>query len=446
MDGTDALRRLPRVDAVIAALGEGTSPWVGRAARAAIDHLRQRVLDGDTMPEDPQDVVVEAARARLDTWRRPAKRRVVNATGVVLHTNLGRAPWTDDAVAAASAAASAYTDLEVRLEVGQRGGRLTGVADRLARLTGAEAGIAVNNGAAAVLLALTALAHDRDVVVSRGELVEIGGSFRVPDVVAAGGARLVEVGTTNRTRRADVEEAVGPDTAVLLRVHRSNFRVEGFTASVPLSELVEVARARGLAVVVDEGSGSLDDVGDEPGVRRCVAEGADVVAFSGDKLLGGPQAGLLVGTRTAIGRLRSHPLYRALRLDKTLLAALDATLRAHEFGEQTRVDAMLVADPAWLEARASAWAEALRGRGVVCEVGRSVDRVGGGALAEVDVPGPVLFVDVAHPHRTADALRRGTPAVLVRVRDDRVEVHPRTVLEGEDDDLVARLAAVARGR
>lgn len=434
------LRDLPRVDVVLA--DARLADWPRELARAAVrevlDEVRASVRDGGALPDDVAGAVAE----RLTAWTAGAYRPVINATGVVLHTNLGRAPWAEAAIEAGMAAARGYGNVEVRLADGSRGGRLDGVRDKLCRLTGAEDAIAVNNNAAAVLLALTALARGRDVLVSRGELVEIGGSFRVPDVVASGGANLVAVGTTNRTRAADYDAAACEATAVILTVHPSNFRMEGFVQAPRTDELAAVAQAHGLTVVADLGSGALDTVGAEPGVRDALRDGADVVAVSADKLLGGPQAGLLVGRADVIRRLRAHPLYRALRLDKVVIAALDATLGMRLAGRPTPVEAMLAG--VGLDARVDRVFAALHARGVPCERVDIEGRAGGGSRPEEGLPGPGIAVDVASPDRAIHALRTSDPAILCRIHQDRVIVDCRTVADREEEALVAGLAAVAR--
>ncbi|HEY2354514.1 MAG TPA: L-seryl-tRNA(Sec) selenium transferase, partial [Gaiellaceae bacterium] len=321
------LRDLPSVDELAREAGD---PLAVDAARAVIDRAREEIQAG----ADPGDL---AARLRdeLTDARRPRLRGVLNATGVVIHTNLGRAPLAEEALARVVAAGRGYSNLEYDLDAGERGSRQDHAAAVLRRLTGAEAALVVNNNAGAVLLALAALAEGREVVVSRGELIEIGDGFRIPDVLARSGARLVEVGTTNRTRAADYEQAIGPDTAVLLRVHQANFRVVGFEERPKLEEVAEVARRHDLPLVDDLGSGHVFPSNtlllsqSEPTVREALAGGADLVCFSGDKLLGGPQSGIVLGRAELVERLRRHPLQRALRIDKLSLAALEGTLLLH---------------------------------------------------------------------------------------------------------------------
>lgn len=400
------------------------------------------------------DALHEAVARRLA----PRLRRVINATGVVLHTNLGRAVLSEAAREAVAGVAGVFSNLEMDLETGERGSRQTHVEDLLRRLTGAEAALVVNNNAAAVLLALSALAAGREVVVSRGELVEIGGSFRIPEVMAQGGARLVEVGTTNKTRLEDYRSALGPDTALLLKVHPSNYRLVGFTEEVPLADLAALGREAGIPVMFDAGSGALLDLGrwgirGEPVIREAVAAGADLVAFSGDKLLGGPQAGILVGRSAWIARCRRHPLARALRAGKLPLAALEATLKHYE-DEGTALREvptlrMLTAAPADLAARAEDLAGLLReagGAGVEVDLLPGASRAGGGALPEVDLPTTLVAVAPRHlsAGAAAAALRRQDPPVLVRVAADRLLLDPRTLLPGDERLLALAFAAVMR--
>lgn len=434
-------RQLPKVDRLAEDPRLSAFPprVVVGAARQVLDELRADIGARRlaTLPD-----VVELVARRAELLLRGRTQRVINATGVVLHTNLGRAPWAPSVVAAMRDAAG-YCNLELDLDAGRRGGRMAGVTALMRHLTDGEAALVVNNGAAAVLLALTALAGGREVVCSRGELVEIGGSFRVPDVVASGGARLVEVGTTNRTRASDYAAAVGDRTAVLLRVHTSNFRVEGFTESPDRDALVAVAARHGLAVVEDVGSGSLEGFAGEPSVRDAVRAGVDVVVFSGDKLLGGPQAGIAVGKAAAIDRMYRHPLYRALRVDKVILSAVERTLGLHAAGERTPVDEMLRVTSDVLATRAEALRAALDEAEVPCEVAEDVGRVGGGALPMLDLPTRVVRVAHPDPNALAARLRGGRPAVVARVADDRLVLDVRTLADA-DLGLVAK--AVARAR
>jgi L-seryl-tRNA(Ser) seleniumtransferase len=381
-----------------------------------------------------------AVAARLSADARPRLRRVINATGVVLHTNLGRAPLSKAAMDALAVAAG-YGNLELDLETGKRGERAALVGGLLTSLFGAGAAFAVNNNAAAVLLALTSLCKGKEVIVSRGQLVEIGGAFRMPDVMRLSGARMVEVGTTNRTRVADYEQAVTPKTAALLRVHTSNFRVTGFTESATLTELGEVARRHGVLLIDDLGSGATHAMGDEPTVAESVAH-CDVVTFSGDKLLGGPQAGIVVGREEPVRRMARHPLARAVRIDKLTLAALEATLRQRLAGHEVDipVERMLRATALDLRRRAALWSVKLADRGVETEIIEGTSAVGGGSLPEHALP-TVLLAVKGSASRLATALRKGEPPVIARIEGDRCCLDPRTVLRGEDETLIDAVEA-----
>src|SRR5207248_3659405 len=370
--------------------------------------------------------------------RRPRLRRAINATGIVVHTNLGRAPLAEAALERVREVGRGYSNLEYDLSSGVRGSRQDHVSDLLRRLTGAEAALVVNNNAAAVLLVLAALAEGREVIVSRGELIEIGDGFRIPDVLARSGARLREVGTTNRTRAADYEAAVGPETAALLRVHQSNFRLVGFAAQPTVTELAKVAARHGLPLVDDLGSGVLGELADEPSARQSLADGADLVCFSGDKLLGGPQAGIVAGRAELIERLRRHPLQRALRIDKLGLAALEGTLLLYLEPEralrEVPVLRMLHEEPSAIRARAERLAAAVDG-----EVEETVARVGGGALPLAELPSFACAVEES----LARALRVGEPPVVGIVRDGRLLLDCRTLTDGEAD-LVAQAVRACR--
>lgn len=456
------LRRLPKVDELlrdeaVRGLLDRAPRWaVVDAIRLELEVLRARLLaeerprvakdagDGEPLRVDPSRLA-----KRLDELLCPSLRRVLNATGVVLHTNLGRAPLPTRALARIDEVARGYSNLEFQLDEGRRGSRYEHLSALLSRLTGVESALVVNNGAGAVLLVLAALAAGREVIVSRGELVEIGGSFRVPDVMRASGARLVEVGTTNRTHRRDYERAITTDTAVLLKVHRSNFALVGYTAEVSVAELSELAAARGLACVVDLGSGGLVSTTElglapEPLVQEAVAAGADVVTCSGDKLLGGPQAGLVLTRARYLDVLRGHPLLRALRPDKLSLAALEATLELYRDGlaqDEVPALAMLAASPSVLRARA----EALRARIVVHAPWLALSiipvrsAVGGGALPLAEPPS--FAVAVTHPQlgpaALAARLRTAAPPLIARVADDRLLCDVRTLADDELD-LAAR--------
>jgi len=421
------LRDLPSVDELARTSDD---PLAVEAARVVVARARERIRAGT----DPGDLG-EELRAQLRAARAPRLRRVLNATGVIVHTNLGRAPLAEAALEHVAHAAAGYSNLEYDLDAGARGSRQTHVAELLHRLTGAEAALVVNNNAAAVLLALAALAEGREVVVSRGELIEIGDGFRIPDVLARSGARLREVGTTNRTRAADYDAAVGPETAVLLRVHQSNFRVVGFTELPTVEELSHVARSHGLVLVDDLGSGALVDVGDEPTARASLSAGADLVCFSGDKLLGGPQAGIVVGRGELVERLRRHPLQRALRADKLTLAALEGTLRlALEAPDEVPVLRMLREPAESVRARAERLAALVGG-----EVEETIARAGGGALPLAELPSYACAVE----QELAQPLRAGDPPVVGIVRDGRLLLDCRTLTDAE---VVAVAAAIAVAR
>ena len=449
-----ALRLLPSVDRLLAHPLLASLPATRArtdAVRQALAEARRAILAGAEPP--PIDALARAAVSALAALERPSLRRVINATGVILHTNLGRAPLSQAALEAMVAAGSGYSNLEYDLEAGARGSRFSHLDGVLRRVTGAEAGIAVNNNASAILLMLSALCAGREVIVSRGQAVEIGGGFRIPDIMRQSGAALVEVGTTNRTRLSDYEEALTERTGAILRVHSSNFRIIGFTESVPVTQLAPLARARGVPLIDDVGSGALLDVrryglAAEPLVRDSVSAGADLVLFSGDKLLGGPQAGVIVGRAATVARLRKHPLMRALRLDKVTIALLSATLLHYVRGEAEReipVWRMIAAHPEALEARACAWLRALPALdGVAAAVEPVQSTVGGGSLPGETLPSYALTLRATRRPAVwamgvAAALRAGEPAVVARVEDDRLVVDPRTVLPEEGDRLVAAL-------
>lgn len=430
-------RALPSIDRLCRLVPDAPHALAVREARALVAEVR----GGAAAPED----WAAALAARVAAARRTRLRRVINATGIVLHTNLGRAPLSARAAAAVAEMSDGWCNLELDLDTGARGERLGGVVEPLRALTGAEDAVAVNNGAAAVLLALTAVAAGRGVVVSRGELVEIGGSFRVPDVITACGARLVEVGTTNRTRAADLARGVTPDVAAILRVHPSNYRVVGFTESPSREETTAAARAAGVTYIEDLGSGALIEGLGEPTVREVVTAGADLVCFSGDKLLGGPQAGIVVGRADLIARLRRHPLYRALRLDRLVLAALEATLRETLAGEVPPAVAMIRAQPAELKARATGLAARLRAVGIDAAVLPDQGFSGGGALPGEGLPTYVVAVRAPRVDAVAKALRAGEPPVVARVADGALRFDPRTVRPSDESQLVEAIrAAVPR--
>jgi len=455
-------RDIPSIDAVlrrpalrVAAETFGHAAAAG-AVRTAALALRERLgEDGTFTPEDPSSWIEQRALHALDARETASLRTVINATGVIIHTNLGRAPLSAEAAARAASVAQGYSNLEFDLDAGTRGHRHVHAERLLCSLTGAEAAVVVNNNAGAVLLALAALAAGREVIVSRGELVEIGGGFRVPDVMTQSGAALREVGTTNRTRLADYAAAISDRTAAILRVHPSNFRIEGFTERADLRELAELADRFSLPLVEDLGSGWLGlephpSLRDEPSVIASLREGADLVAFSGDKLLGGPQAGVLVGGHGWIDRLRRHPLMRALRVDKLTYAALEATLALWmrpAARRQIPVYRMLTATADEIGRRA----EDLRARlqtesHVRCEIVDGESTIGGGSAPGSLLPTRLLSIDITgmSAANLDSRLRSGDPPIVTRILDDRVVVDLRTVAEEEEDALVASLLACRR--
>ncbi len=449
---TSPYRRLPSVDRLLnddrlAFFRDAIAPQIAvETAREVLERVREAIAGGQTAPA--YDEIVASLVSRLSELTTPALRRVINATGVIIHTNLGRAPLSPEATAAMSAISGGYSNLELDLAGGERGNRQGDVEALLCRLTGAEAALAVNNNAAALLLALSALARRKEVIISRGQLVEIGGGFRIPEIMAESGARLVEVGTTNRTYLRDYESAIGDRTAAILLVHTSNFRVVGFTESVPAAELARLAHSRGLLLLDDPGSGCLLDttrfgLGKEPTLQESLAAGADLIFSSGDKLLGGPQAGIVVGRRELVENLKKHPLARSGRLDKGAIAALATTLRHYvknEAVEKIPVWRMIALPVAAIEARAKAWARAA-GKGAKVLDGRSM--VGGGSLPEESLPTKLLAlagssIDVA---TLARRLRLGERPVIARVERDTLLLDPRTVNPEDDAALVSALLA-----
>ncbi|MCC7372400.1 MAG: L-seryl-tRNA(Sec) selenium transferase [Chloroflexi bacterium] len=445
-------RALPSVDRLLQdeRLGEAlrTRPRerVVAVARDVLAEAREAIGAGRT-PGDAATLAVEV-HARLDAEPRLPLRRAVNATGVVVHTNLGRAPLSPAALAAMAEIGAGYSNLEFDLEAGARGSRHEHVTGLVRQLTDAEDALVVNNNAAAVLLTLIALAAGREVVISRGELVEIGGGFRIPDVLRQSGATLVEVGTTNRTYTRDYEDATSERTAAWLWVHNSNYRVIGFTHAPALPELAAAAHARGVPLIADLGSGSLLDtsrygLAREPLVQEVVAAGADLVCFSGDKLLGGPQAGIIVGYKALVGQLKRHPLTRAIRPDKATIAALGATLGHFVNGEAERevpVWRMISARPTDIEARAARLIAALGPSGAGWEILDGASAIGGGSLPGETLPTRLLAAPSSlDPSALAAKLRTARPAVVGRIERGRLVLDLRTVLPHEDDALLAVL-------
>jgi len=440
----EALRQRGAVRELEAAFGADATV---NALRAGAEQLREAIAAGHG-PADSEAAgatIERGARQVLAAGARGSLRPVINATGVVIHTNLGRAPIAAAALARVAAMAGGYANLEYDLAEGRRGSRTVHAESLLTALTGAEAAVVVNNNAAATLLILTGLAHGREVVISRGELVEIGGGFRVPDIMRQSGATLREVGTTNRTRVNDYTATVTPATAMFLRVHPSNFRIEGFTERPSLADLVQAGRATGVPVVEDIGSGCLvEDLAGEPSVQASIAAGVDLVCFSGDKLLGGPQCGIIAGTRALVDRLRTHPLMRALRADKVTFAILEATLAEYVAGraaETVPVQRMLHTTADEVEVRAKALGERLASHGWQISLMSGTSAVGGGSAPGVALPTVLLAIARAADSAAATEawLRTLDPPVIARIENDRVVLDLRTVLPGQDELLSASL-------
>jgi L-seryl-tRNA(Ser) seleniumtransferase len=457
----DLRRRIPQVgrlldrEAMRAAIEARGRAVVERAVQAQVADLRRLAEESDASAFDH---ALEALEARvLAASERAALhslKRVINATGVVVHTNLGRAPLSPQIATHVGRIAASYSNLEYDLERGDRGHRESHLEGRLQVMLRAEASVIVNNNAAAVLLAVNTFAEGRDVLVSRGELVEIGGSFRIPEILRKGGARLVEVGTTNRTRLSDFAGAITPQTGLILRVHPSNFRIVGFTESTELKDLVALGRQRSVTVVEDLGSGLLEQMKEplnhEATIAESLAAGVDVVTASGDKLLGGPQAGLLVGRKRSVDPLRRNPLYRALRVDKMTIAALDSVLLLHEAGrrEELPVPRMLAMAKETIHARAEALRDRLAGRGISGLDVRAVNSaVGGGAAPDLALPSAALAVNRPgeSPDGLARRLRESSVPIIVRIEDDVVLFDLRTVLPGEEDEIERTLLELWKG-
>jgi L-seryl-tRNA(Ser) seleniumtransferase len=443
----EQLRQREAVRALEARYGRTAVVDALRAEAAAFrERLTATPASHDTHPEDVPATLERAAAARLAITQAPSLVSVINATGVIVHTNLGRAPLSSSAVTRVTALATGYTNLEYDIANGGRGRRDVHAERLLCGLTGAERAVIVNNNAAATLLSLAALAAGREVIVSRGELVEIGGGFRVPDIMAQSGAHLREVGTTNRTRAADYAAAIADRTALILRVHPSNFTIDGFTERPRLDELVALGRRFSIPVVEDLGSGLLDDAVDvpalrlEPSVRSSVTSGVDLVTFSGDKLLGGPQAGIIAGREAVVSQIRRHPLMRALRADKMTYAALEATLEEYAAGrarDTVPVLRMLTLSADAIAARADALARTLAAAGIVVEVIDGASTIGGGSAPGSQLPTRLVALAVPAA-RLAAGLRAGDPPVIARIDNDRVVIDLRTV-KPELDETLAHL-------
>lgn len=455
--GNQRLRDIPSVDRLLSR--QPTAELIdafGREAvvdalRAVLESVRADVRDGASIPDDA--ALVERGSFRLRNQLAPTLRPLINATGVIIHTNLGRAPLSEATRRAIDRIGRGYSTLEYDLQEGSRGHRTVHAERLLCQLTGAESALVVNNNAGAVLLTLTALAQGRGVVISRGQLVEIGGGFRVPDVMAQSGARIIEVGTTNRTHLYDYENvlAVDEEIGLILRAHHSNFRIVGFTSEPSLAELADVGVRHGLPVVDDLGSGALIEttqfgLGHEPMVQESIAGGAAVVCFSGDKLLGGPQAGIITGQAAYVDPLKSHPLARALRPDKLCLAGLQETLLHYlrdEAIEEVPVWRMIATPLDTLANRAASWRDRLQRAGIPCEVVPGHSTVGGGSLPGETLPTKLVAVSTEHPDALATALRQGEPAVIARIESEQLLLDPRTVLEQDQEALLERVMAAA---
>jgi L-seryl-tRNA(Ser) seleniumtransferase len=443
------LRNIPSVESLLQAaeepIGAYGRPLVTQALRESLEAIRADVRAGGAVPSNRE--ILSLAEIRLASWTRPTLEPVINATGVILHTNLGRAPLSQSTISAMSAVSAGYSTLEFDLQTGKRGSRLLHAEALLQRLTGAEAAIVVNNNAAAVLLTLSALAKGKRAIIARSQMVEIGGSFRVPDVMKQSGAKLVEVGSTNKTHLADYEEALVTQNAILrnvvIRAHRSNFRIVGFTEEPSLQEICGLAHAHNAIVIDDLGSGTFFNVekyglAHEPTIQESLDAGADVVTFSGDKLLGGPQAGIILGRKELLDKIKKHPLARAVRADKTCLAGISATL-LHYLKDEAEAEIpiwrMISQAPDALKARAEAWQrEAGQGAVVAAE-----STVGGGSLPGENLPTFVLSLELPKPNNFLNKLRQQNPAIIARTENDRVLFDPRTVLPEENGIFLATL-------
>ena len=451
----ELLRNLPKVDLLCNApeltvmAAEYGDKAVVEAARQVLDAVRQGILEGTLQQLPSRQELVEQVRKCVRRNARPSLRRVINGTGILLHTNLGRACLSEKAVQAAAEAARGYSNLEYDIEAGQRGSRYVHVEKLLCGLTGAESALVVNNNAAAVLLVLSALTQGGEVPVSRGELVEIGGSFRVPDIMESCGAQLKEVGTTNKTHLSDYENAIGPNTKALMKVHTSNYRIVGFTETPSLARLVELGHAHGLPVIEDLGSGSLLDleqfgIHGEPTVQQSLKAGVDVVSFSGDKLLGGPQAGIILGKQEYLNKLKKHPLTRAMRVDKMTLAALEATLcsYAQDRAGEIPVIAMLSAKEADLRIKAGCLAGLLAKTGISASVIPVESQVGGGSVPNQNLSSYAVALE-GNANGWEEKLRLGDPCVIGRIHRDQYLLDVRTLWETDFPALVEAIGEVS---
>jgi len=446
----NSLRDLPSVEQLLQnadhLIQEFGRPLTLDALRTTLDEIRARFKLNPETALPSTDLVLSQAESHLTTWTASTLYPVINATGVILHTNLGRAPLSKATIQAMNDVASNYSNLEFDLSTGKRGSRLIHAESVLQKLTGTEAALVVNNNASAVLLVLSALANKKNVIIARSQLVEIGGGFRVPDVMKQSGAKLMEVGTTNKIRLSDYETALAEKSALVMRAHRSNFKIVGFTEEPELKEIVDVAHKANAIVVDDLGSGALIDtskygLAHEPTVQESLNAGVDIVCFSGDKLLGGPQAGIIIGKKDLINKIKKHPLARAVRADKTCLAGITTTLTHYlkdEAEQEIPIVKMMSFTAEQVKVRAEAWRKAL-GQG---EVIKSESTVGGGSLPEESMPTFVLVLNVKSPDRFLKKLRESWPPIVARVEDDNVYLDPRTVFEEQEENLISILRSL----
>ena len=446
----NSLRDLPSIEQLLQnatdLVDEYGRPLTLDALRLTLDETRARFKSDPESALPSSDKILSQAESHLSAWTTPTLEPVINATGVILHTNLGRAPLSNATIQAMNEVASNYSNLEYDLPKGKRGSRLIHAESVLQKLTGAEAALVVNNNASAILLVLSALANKKRVVIARSQLVEIGGGFRIPDVMKQSGAKLVEVGTTNKIRVSDYESALEEKTALVMRAHRSNFKIVGFTEEPGLKEIVDVSHKADVIVVDDLGSGALIDtakygLAHEPTVQESLAAGADIVCFSGDKLLGGPQAGIIIGKRNLLDKIKKHPLARAVRADKTCLAGVTATLTHYLKDEaewEIPIVKMMSLTSEQVKVRAEAWRDAL-GQGNVAE---SESTVGGGSLPEESMSTFVLSLNVKSPDKLLKKMRESSPPVIARTENDKVLLDPRTVLEDQDEKIISALRSL----
>jgi len=456
------LRTLPGVDTLLDALlaeipaGQVPRSVLTASAREALEATRRAIFNGEDPTVDLASVLT-LAHERIDAKMRPNLTRVVNGTGVVVHTNLGRSLMAEEALERINAVGTRYSNLEFNLKTGKRGLRYTAVEELICEITGAEAAMVVNNNAGAVLLCLDTLVRGKEAVVSRGELVEIGGAFRIPDVMTKSGGILKEVGTTNRTHLRDYENAISEETGLFLKVHTSNYQIVGFTSAVSVAELAELGKERGIPVMDDLGSGTFINFGDyglpaEPTVQQSVAAGADIVTFSGDKLLGGPQSGIIVGSRTHIEAIRKNPLTRALRIDKLTLAALEATLRLYrdEAEAVTKIPTlrMITMDREETETRANELMEVLAGLPVKAEALALASRPGGGSLPLLELPSCCVGITLPGMGASAmeKAMRKNDPPIIGRIENETYILDPRTLQEGDPALIAEALSRIVEAR